>query len=391
MVKPMIRTIQTSFSFKQLLALLFLVTSILATNTAFAQRQSSLPINNGAIIYDAVVENYGRVAYRGDIDLTPHLDRIEQGERDSHRNDGSTFGNRERLLPIMQDRNYYKEYVVRTPNISGVGPQRLVIGKGGEIYYTPDHYESFIELRLEEQATVFDTPAIDAPLKAARPQLSSSDSLIISDIAILDLDKNVAYRGDIDLAPVINRIEAGEFDPHRSDGTPFDNRDGILPKKPEDYYLMYIVRTPGMSGVGPQRLIIGENWESYYTPDFFASFIDVSSALGSAPAPELDGLTVRFVTILDDNDNVIFSGDMDLEASLERIANGESDSYRSDGGTFSNREGLLPQKDDRNYYTMFVVRTPDFDDVGPQRLVIGKGSEVYYTPDHFESFIHLNP
>jgi len=38
---------------------------------------------------------------------------------------------------------------------------------------------------------------------------------------------------------------------------------------------------------------------------------------------------------------------------------------------------------------MFVVRTPNVDIVGPQRLVIGKNAEVYYTPDHFESFIHL--
>ncbi len=400
----MIKTFQQALSLKTLLALFLLITSLFLSN-GLAQRQSSLPISTTALIENMVIEDFGRVAYRGDVDLTPALERIERGERDSHRNDGSTFGNRERILPIMNDRNYYTEYVVRTPNIRGVGPQRLVLGKNGEIYYTPDHYESFIELQLNAQSTIFETPAIDAPLAAARPQLSTSDSLIIQNLSIRDLDNKVAYQGNINLEPVFDRIEAGEFDEHRSDGTEYDNRDNILPKKPDGYYLMYVVRTPGMSGVGPQRLVVGENWESYYTPDFFKSFIDVTNATAggiiipdavdaeqaSAAAPSLEGLTVKNVTILDDKDEVLYSGDMDLAPSLRRIAAGESDSYRSDGGNFSNREGLLPVKEAADYYSMFVVRTPNFDGVGPQRLVIGNQGEVYYTPDHFESFIHLNP
>ena len=89
----------------------------------------------------------GRLAYRGDIDLKPTLKRIEQGIEDPHPNDGSVFGNRERRLPRQSDRNYYHEYVVRTKGIRGVGPQRLILGKQGEIYYTPDHYETFIKLK----------------------------------------------------------------------------------------------------------------------------------------------------------------------------------------------------------------------------------------------------
>jgi len=84
----------------------------------------------------------GSIAYRGDIDLKPVLARIKAGRRDSHENDGAVFGNRERLLP-QKERGYYTEYVVRTPGISHAGPQRLVIGKQGEIYYTHDHYNSF--------------------------------------------------------------------------------------------------------------------------------------------------------------------------------------------------------------------------------------------------------
>jgi ribonuclease T1 len=84
----------------------------------------------------------GRVAWRGDVDLAPTLARIEAGERDSHRNDGGVFGNRERLLP-QKPGGYYREYVVRTPGISHAGPQRVIIGKKGEVFYTSDHYASF--------------------------------------------------------------------------------------------------------------------------------------------------------------------------------------------------------------------------------------------------------
>lgn len=88
----------------------------------------------------------GRVAWRGDVDLNPALARIEAGERDPHRNDGGIFQNREGRLPA-RPRGHYREYVVRTPGIGHAGPQRLVIGADGEIYYTADHYRSFQRLR----------------------------------------------------------------------------------------------------------------------------------------------------------------------------------------------------------------------------------------------------
>lgn len=88
----------------------------------------------------------GRVAWRGDVDLAPELARIDAGSRDAHRNDGGVFGNREGLLPKHRG-GYYREYVVRTPGIDHAGPQRLVLGAGGEVYYTADHYASFRQIR----------------------------------------------------------------------------------------------------------------------------------------------------------------------------------------------------------------------------------------------------
>jgi filamentous hemagglutinin len=93
-----------------------------------------------------VRDSDGRVAWRGDVDLAPVLERIAAGERDPHRNDGGIFGNREGLLPARA-RGYYREYVVRTPGITHVGPQRVVLGRDGEVFYTADHYESFQRVR----------------------------------------------------------------------------------------------------------------------------------------------------------------------------------------------------------------------------------------------------
>jgi len=83
---------------------------------------------------------------QGTVDLRPTLDRIAGGKSFPHRNDGSTFKNTEGLLP-RQAAGYYREYVHPTPGVNGPGPQRIVTGQGGEIFYTPDHYRTFIPVK----------------------------------------------------------------------------------------------------------------------------------------------------------------------------------------------------------------------------------------------------
>jgi ribonuclease T1 len=61
--------------------------------------------------------------------------------------DGTTFGNRERILPA-QRRGYYREYTVRTPGARDRGPRRIVCGgpkpaTPDACFYTEDHYASF--------------------------------------------------------------------------------------------------------------------------------------------------------------------------------------------------------------------------------------------------------
>ena len=81
----------------------------------------------------------------GNVDVGPTLDRIRAGGKFPHPNDGSVFQNKEGLLP-SKPQGYYQEWVHPTPGVPGPGPQRIVTGQGGESFYTPDHYKTFIPL-----------------------------------------------------------------------------------------------------------------------------------------------------------------------------------------------------------------------------------------------------
>ena len=106
--------------------------------------QGSLPVANqieGMVIRD----QDGDVAFRGTIDLTATLQRVEAGKKLRFPNDGSVFQNREKRLPV-KPAGYYREWVHPTEGLDGPGPQRIVTGEQGEIYYTPDHYRTFRRL-----------------------------------------------------------------------------------------------------------------------------------------------------------------------------------------------------------------------------------------------------
>ncbi len=115
-------------------------TSNQSAKTTTATQTNSLLMRN-----QRIMGLDGSVAYQGDVDLTPVVARINRGERDKHPNDGAVYKNRSGSLPHKAT-GYYHEYVVRTPHLRGVGPQRLILGQGGEMFYTPDHYKTFIPL-----------------------------------------------------------------------------------------------------------------------------------------------------------------------------------------------------------------------------------------------------
>ncbi len=59
--------------------------------------------------------------------------------------DGSTFSNREGILPA-QPKGFYAEYTVITPGSDDRGARRIVGGDDGSRFYTSDHYSSFREV-----------------------------------------------------------------------------------------------------------------------------------------------------------------------------------------------------------------------------------------------------
>ena len=79
---------------------------------------------------------------------------IKAGGPFAYAQDGSVFGNREKMLPA-RERGYYREYTVKTPGAHERGARRIVAGAGaagdvrtsGEYYYSDDHYNSFRRVR----------------------------------------------------------------------------------------------------------------------------------------------------------------------------------------------------------------------------------------------------
>lgn len=67
---------------------------------------------------------------------------VEKGGPHPYDRDGIVFGNFEKRLPA-KDRGYYQEFTVRTPGVKHRGARRIVTGKGGEKYYSDDHYNTF--------------------------------------------------------------------------------------------------------------------------------------------------------------------------------------------------------------------------------------------------------
>lgn len=70
---------------------------------------------------------------------------IDAGGPFPYDQDGSVFGNYERLLPA-KTRGWYREYTVPTPGERDRGARRIVAGRDGTLYWTADHYDSFARI-----------------------------------------------------------------------------------------------------------------------------------------------------------------------------------------------------------------------------------------------------
>ncbi len=72
---------------------------------------------------------------------------IDRGGPFPYPRDGTTFFNRERLLPIKRS-GFYREYTVPTPGENDRGARRIVTGDHDrQFFYTGDHYRTFVRIR----------------------------------------------------------------------------------------------------------------------------------------------------------------------------------------------------------------------------------------------------
>ena len=66
---------------------------------------------------------------------------------------GDRFGNREGLLP-QEDGRRYTECDLNTDGASSRGAERLIFSNDGLCFYTENHYESFLEVWVEDGEVV---------------------------------------------------------------------------------------------------------------------------------------------------------------------------------------------------------------------------------------------
>ena len=133
-----------------------------------------------------------------------------------------------------------------------------------------------------------------------------------------------------------------------------------------------------LAGCGPATVSDG-------TPE--ASAVTATPVTGHAAATRIATATLP-TTI--DGFKVVLISSLPKEArnTLTLIARGGPFPYRQDGVVFQNREGYLPHQRS-GYYHEYTVITPGSSDRGARRIITGSGGEIYYTSDHYNTFVRV--
>ena len=113
------------------------------------------------------------------------------------------------------------------------------------------------------------TPAA-TPTPTKTRRAPATPTVALSGLPTIPYDKlPVQARETIEL------IQRGGPFPYRQDGAVFQNRERLLPARPNGYYHEYTVKTPGSPDRGARRIIAGDKGELYYTDDHYDSFRQV--------------------------------------------------------------------------------------------------------------------
>jgi guanyl-specific ribonuclease Sa len=117
--------------------------------TAPATRETRAPDPGPRSLGDASLDRQVALVVES-MDRTGHPPAgVAQGGRRGRAR--GTFENAEGRLPA-QPPGYYTETDVWPRGASGRGTQRLIFGRGGEVYYTADHYRTFARVRSKGRA-----------------------------------------------------------------------------------------------------------------------------------------------------------------------------------------------------------------------------------------------
>lgn len=138
----------------------------------------------------------------------------------------------------------------------------------------------------EETTTSTTTPTVAAPPTGAESETTDTTETETETDAGQEAGSEVprASRSDLSeqeavaIAATLALIGSGRPLPHDQDGTTFQNREGLLPDRPEGHYREYTVETPGSDDRGARRLVIAEAGETYYTRDHYDSFVEIDPA-----------------------------------------------------------------------------------------------------------------
>jgi ribonuclease T1 len=114
------------------------------------------------------------------------------------------------------------------------------------------------------------TPATVTPTRTPKRRATATPIVALSGLPTIKYERLPAQARE-----TIALIQRGGPFPYRQDGAVFQNRERLLPRKPNGYYHEYTVETPGSPDRGARRIIAGGEGELYYTDDHYDSFRQV--------------------------------------------------------------------------------------------------------------------
>jgi len=123
--------------------------------------------------------------------------------------------------------------------------------------------------KRQAAATPTRTPAA-TPTPTKTRRAPATPTVALSGLPTIQHD-----RLPIQARETIELIQHGGPFPYRQDGAVFQNRERLLPARPNGYYHEYTVKTPGSPDRGARRIIAGDKGELYYTDDHYDSFRQV--------------------------------------------------------------------------------------------------------------------